>query len=200
MALPFPREQSEGMTTSNDKEPIVPGYIFAPFYSPWLMPPSRAPDGPGLMLRGRVWRRKLDLDAALAGGADPGRNEELELRAKQLPDRRTRERMARAITNLIRIAESRRAAIVTPQPPFTPTQVRANRSLLLQLAERLRDSGSVALRGMALTSLLLDDARGPLSTDSDPLTLERAVRAALSALNAETHPRQPAQSPVGMSS
>ena len=188
------------MTTSNDKEPIVPSYIFAPFYSPWLMPPSRAPDGPGLMLRGRVWRRKLNLDAALAGGADPARSEELELRAKQLPDRRTRERMATAITNLIRIADGRRAPITTPQPPFTPRQIRANRSLLLQLADRLRDSGSVALRGMALTSLLLDDARGPLSTNSDPLTLERAVRAALSALNADPHPRQRTQLPVGTSS
>ena len=84
MALPSPREQCEGMTTSNDKEPIVPSYIFAPFYSPWLMPPTRAPDGPGVILRARVWIRALELDAALAGGADPARSEELELRAKQL--------------------------------------------------------------------------------------------------------------------
>jgi hypothetical protein len=188
------------MTSSNEKEPIVPGYIFAPFYSPWYMPPTRAPDGPGLILRARVWIRALELDAALAGGADPARSEELELRARQLPDRRTRERMATAITRLIRVADGRRAPIVTPQAPFTPKQVRANRSLLLQLAERLRDSESVALRGMALTSLLLNDARGPLSTDSDPLTLERGIRAALSALNVDPHPRQPAQLPVGTSS
>jgi hypothetical protein len=199
MALPSLGEQSEDMTTSNDKEPIVPGYIFAPFYSPWLMPPSRVPDGPGLILRARVWRRKLDLDAALAGGADPVRSEELELRAKQLVDRKTRERMAMAITNLIRIADGRRAPIVTPQPPFTPKQVRANRPLLLQLAERLRDSGSVALRGMALSSLLLEDARGPLSTNSDPLTLERAIRASLAALNEDPHPRRKAHLPVGTS-
>jgi hypothetical protein len=164
------------------------------------MPPSRVPDGPGLMLRVRVWRKKLDLDAALAGGADPVKSEELELRAKQLVDRKTRERMATAITRLIGVADGRRAAMVTPQSPFTPSQVRANRALLLQLAERLRDTGSVALRGMALTSLLLGDARGPLSTGSDPLTLERGIRAALSALNADPHPRQPAQRPVGRNS
>ena len=52
---------------------------------------------------------------------------------------------------------------------------------------------------MALTSLLLDDRRGPLTTDSDPLTLERAVRAALSALDVDPHPRHPAQLPVGTS-
>ena len=110
------------MTTSNDKEPIVPGYIFAPFYSPWLMPPSRVPEGPGLMVRARVWRRKLDLDAALAGGADPFRSEELELRAKQLADRKTRDKLATEITRLIRIADGHsRPPIRTPGPPFRPS-------------------------------------------------------------------------------
>ena len=187
------------MTTANDKEPIVPGYIFAPFYSPWLMPPSRAPDGPGLMLRGRVWRRNLDLDAALAGGADPARSEELELREKQLVDRKTRNRLAGAITHLIRVADSQRAPITTPDPPFRPKQVQANRTLLVELAERLRGPRSVALRGMALTSLLLNDGRGPLTTESDPATLERAVRATVAALNEDPHPRQEAQMPVGSS-
>lgn len=188
------------MTTSNDKEPIVPGYIFAPFYSPWLMPPSRVPEGPGLILRARVWRRRLDLDAALAGGTDPFRSEELELRAKQLVDRKTRDKLATEITRLIRIADGHsRPPARTPGPPFRLAQVRANRALLGELAERLRGPRSVALPGMALTSLLLKGRRGPLTTDSDPLILERAVRATLAALNQDPHPRQDAQLPVGRS-
>jgi hypothetical protein len=187
------------MTSSNEKEPIVPGYIFAPFYSPYYMPPTRAPDGPGLMLRARVWIRQLELDAVLAGGADPVQSEELELRAKQLADRKTRNRLATRISHLIRIADGDRAPITTPNSPFRPKQIQANRSLLVELAERLRGPRSVALRGMALTSLLLNDGRGPLTTESDPATLERAVRATLAALNEDPHPRQKARLPVGTS-
>ena len=187
------------MTTSNDKKPIVPGYIFAPFYSPWLMPPSRTPDGPSLMLRARVWIRKLELDAALAGGAEPAQSEELELRAKQLADRKTRNRLAGAITRLIPIADGYRAPLTTPNPPFRPKQIQANRSLLVEVAERLRGPRSVALRGLALTSLLINDGRGPLTTESDPATLERALRATLAALNEDPHPRLKAQLPVGTS-
>jgi hypothetical protein len=185
------------MTSPNEKEPIVPGYIFAPFYSPYYMPPTRAPDGPGLVLRARVWRKKLELDAALAGGADPAQSEEPELRAKQLVDRTTRDKLATAITQRIGIAEDHNpAAIATPGPPFMPKQVQANRSLLLELTQRLRGPRSVALPGMALASLLLNDGRGPLTTDSDPLTLERAIRTTLAALNEDPHPEQKAQLPV----
>jgi len=186
------------MTSSNHKEPIVPGYIFAPFYSPWYMPPTPAPDGPGLILRARVWIRALELDAALAGGADPVDSEELELRSKQLADRKTRNRLATEINHLVAIADGHsRPPITTPDPPFRPRQVRANRRLLLELAERLQGPGFVALRGMALTSLLLSEGRGPLTTESDPFVLERAVRATLAALNEDPHPRQLAQSPIG---
>jgi hypothetical protein len=187
------------MASSNKNEPIVPGYIFAPFFSPYYMPPTRAPDGPGLMLRARVWIRQLELDAALAGGADPAQSEELELRAKQLADRKTRNKLATAISHRIGIADGQRAAIAAPNSPFRPKQVQANRSLLVELAERLRGPRSVALRGMALTSLLLNDGRGPLTTESDPATLERAVRATLAALNQHPHPGQNAQVPVGTS-
>lgn len=187
------------MTTSDNKKPIVPGYIFAPFYSPWLMPPSRAPEGPGLMLRARVWMRQLELDAALAGGAEPAHSEELELRARQLADHKTRNKLAAAITRLVRIADGHRTPMTTPNPPFRPNQVQANRSLLMELAERLRGPRSVALQGMALTSLLLNDGGGPLTTATDPTTLERAVRTALAALNEKPHPQRKAQSPVGRS-
>jgi hypothetical protein len=185
------------MTSSNEKEPIVPGYIFAPFYSPYYLPPTRTPDGPSLVLRARVWIRKLELDATLAGAADPVQSEEIELRAKQLVDRKTRNKLATRISHLIRIADGDRAPITTPKPPFRPKQVQANRSLLVELAQRLRGPRAVALRGMALTSLLLNDGRGPLTTESDPATLERAVRTTLAALNEDPHPRQKAQLPVG---
>jgi hypothetical protein len=151
------------------------------------------------MLRARVWLHDLELDAALAGGADRGQSEELELRAEQLAARNKRDELASSITHLIGIADRHsRGAIATPYAPFRPKQVQANRSLLLKLEQRLGGYRPVALRGLALTSLMLENGRGPLTIDSNPVTLERAVRSALSALDADPGQRQ-AQLRIGTS-
>ena len=169
-------------------------------YSPYYMPTTSAPRRPGLLLRARVWIHDLELDAALAGGADPQQSDELALRAKQLAARKKRQELASGISRLIGIAEGhRRAPIATPHAPFRPKQVQANRSLLLKLEQRLRGYKPVALQGLALTSLMLEDGRGPLTTDSDPVTLERAVRAALSALDVDSGLRQETAPQLGMS-
>jgi hypothetical protein len=144
---------------------------------------------PSLALRARVWLRNVDLDAALAGGTDPTGSQELALRAYQLAEPRKRGQFAAAIVRLIAMAERRsRAAVITPLAPFRPWQVEANRSLLLELAERLRDQGPHPLQGVAMTSLLLENGTGPLFTDDRRATLGRAVRACLSALDA--YPRE----------
>jgi hypothetical protein len=171
--------------------------------SPWDLPP-RAPrpavHRPSLMLRARVWIHDLELDAALAGGADPAQSEELALRAKQLAGRKKREELASAISRLIGIADGHsRAPITTPFAPFRPKQVQANRELLLELEQRLRGYKPVALRGLALTSLMLEDGRGPLTTDSAPVTLERALRAAMSGLDVDSERRQETAPQLGTS-
>jgi hypothetical protein len=170
-----------GHVQFNRKELIMPsGYVM-----PYSLPARSRPHRPSLGLRARVWLKNLELDAALAGGANPAQSDELALRAKQLAEPRRRRELAKAVTHLIAIADrNNRAAIVTPYPPFRPRQVQANRSLLLELAERLRGQRPHAVRGLAMTSLMLEDGRGPLTTDSNPATLERAVRACLSALDA----------------
>jgi hypothetical protein len=197
MVFAPPEAQSGGMTSSRQNEPTVPGWVS--YFSPYYMPATRPSDGPGLMLRARVWMKSNDLDAALAGGTNPAKSEELAHRAIQLADRKARNRMADAITRLVDIADEERAAIVTPGPPFTPQQVRANRSLLLELAEELRGPGAAALAGLALTSLMLEDGRGPLTTRGDPATLERALQTALSALRQDPHPGRTTRSTIGAS-
>jgi hypothetical protein len=115
----------------NRKELIMPsGYVM-----PREVSARSRPYRPSLALRVRVWLKGLELDAALAGGADPAQSDELALRAKQL-------------------------------------------------AERLRGTRPPTLRGLAMTSLMLEDGRDPLTADGNPATLERAVRACLSALDA----------------
>jgi hypothetical protein len=181
------------------KELIMPSGISSR-YSPYYMPTTSAPRRPGLMLRARVWIHDLELDAALAGGADPAHSDELALRAQQLAGRKKREELASGISRLIGIADGHsRAPIATPYAPFRPKQVQANRELLLKLEQRLRGYKPVALRGLALTSLMLEDGRGPLTTDSAPVTLERAVRAALSALDVDSDQRQETAPQLGSS-
>jgi len=164
----------------------MPSGIVTPHYKPTTSAPHRS----GLMLRARVWMKHLDLDAALASGVDPIQSEELVLRAKQLVEPKKRGELAAGITALIEIADRQRAAIVTTHLPFRPKQVQANRPLLLELAERLRSDRPVAMQGLALTSLLLEDGRRSLTTDSNPAELERAVRGALSALDVDARLRR----------
>jgi len=132
-----------------------------------------------------VWFKSIELDAALAGGDDPTRTPELALRAEQLADPTRRERLAQAILRVITIADRHKSEVVImPLAPFRPWQIDANRSLLLELAARLRDSGPHELRGVAMTALMLEDGTGPLLFGNRPATLERAVRGCLSALDA----------------
>jgi hypothetical protein len=157
------------------------GYVM-----PFHMPTHVVAPRPTLALRARVWRKSLDLDAELAGGADPDRTDELRLRAAQLADPKRRARLAAAIDHLLLISSRpERPGIITAQAPFRPRQVRANRELLEALAKRLRDPNSLSLRGLALVSLLLEDGRGPLSRDERPVALRRAASAALAALGTD---------------
>jgi hypothetical protein len=162
----------------------MPAGHVMPYSMPSRSRPHR-PHRPGLRLRARVWFKNTELDAALAGGDDPTRTPELKLRAEQLADPKRRERLARAILRVITIADRhKKEVLITPLAPFKPSQIDANRSLLLKLAERLRDNGPHALQGVAMTALMLEDGTGPLLFGNRPATLERAVRACLSTLDA----------------
>jgi hypothetical protein len=157
------------------------GYVM-----PYRMSAPPAPRRPSLRLRARVWLKGFDRDAQLARGVDPSRSEELRLRAQQLRDPKRRAKLADAIDRLVSIAERRsRAEIITPQAPFMPWQVLANRELLHALSERVRHHRRPSLQGLAMTSLLLRNARRALFRDDGPLALERAASAALSALDVD---------------
>jgi hypothetical protein len=159
------------------------GYVM-PYSMPSRSRPHR-PRRPSLRLRARVWFKSMELDAALAGGDDPTRTPELAMRAEQLVDPTGRERLAQAILRVITIADRHKSEVlIMPLAPFRPWQIDANRSLLLELAARLRGSGPHALRGVAMTALMLEDGTGPLLFGNRPATLERAIRACLSALDA----------------
>jgi hypothetical protein len=154
------------------------GYVM-----PYGMRARSRPRQRSLALRARVWLKSLELDTALASGANPAQSDGLGLRAKQLTEPGRGRELAQAITHVVEIADrDNRGA--TLYPPLRPRQIQANRTLLFELAKRLRGQRHSNLRGLAMTSLMLENGRGPLATDGSPARLERAVRACLSALDA----------------
>jgi hypothetical protein len=134
------------------------------------------------------WRARA-LDAQLARGADPIQSSELSLRAGQLGSAKNRRRMACAFRGLVGLAERGAYPIALAAPPIRRTDVRANRELLLELADRLCSSEPAGAQGLAIASRLISDRTSPLySARSDrplPVTafealvaMDRRLRAA----------------------
>jgi hypothetical protein len=139
---------------------------------------------PSLRLRLRTWRKGMDLDAKLAEGVEPARSPELTLRAQQLASPRMRAELAFRVSRAVELADCGfEPATMTARIPIRRTRVRACRQWLLQIAQRLGDDGPPAVRGLAMTALLLEDRRGPLYAEGPPEEFERRVRATLVALD-----------------
>lgn len=138
---------------------------------------------PSLWVRLRVFMQFVELDEALAEGTDPGESDELLLRAQQLATRRKRIGFARAIEKLVDDAGSGRPRGLLAVFKLDP--LRENRSLLLELARRLRADVPHALRGLAMVEVLLYHGDSPLYGARTALELKRTVTAVLSALGGE---------------
>ena len=136
----------------------------------------------GVWLRGRTWWRAYDLDRQLARGADPLESDELSLRAGQLGSARTRARLACALRGAVELADRQPDPLRMPLGPIRRSEIRANRELLLELAERLRTARPLGVEGLAMTSLLIDDAPSPLYHDDASRSLTVTAFEALVAL------------------
>jgi hypothetical protein len=127
----------------------------------------------GVWLRFRAWTHASALDRLLASGIDPIQSDELSLRAGQLSSARNRERLACALQGVVEVAGRETYPLALPRLSIRRTEVRASRELLLELAENIRTSGPLGVEGLARTSLLIGDRRGPLyrADASRPLKL-----------------------------
>jgi hypothetical protein len=158
--------------------------LFAPMKAPAALRPDHEPR-PSWLTRFRVRWRRLDLDAELAGGADPEQTEELALRAQQLQEPETRQRLAIGIENVFRLATigpGPGATTALSVAAFDRNRVAANEPGLAYLAEKLRAQGPHGVRGLAMASVLYEDAASPLYAKTDVDKLKPAVRAAIAAL------------------
>jgi hypothetical protein len=138
-------------------------------------------DRPSLAVRLRVSTHRRLLDEELARGANPQRSGALALRARKLVGRRSREGLATGVENLLKYGE--RAPSVTNIAPLPRREILDARTLLVSLAERLRDARPVYARGAAMVSQLLRDGTGPAFSPGAGVALRRALAAATEALD-----------------
>jgi len=128
-------------------------------------------------LRARI--RRLELDHALAEGADPTASPLLAARAAQLVSRPTRYRLAAALEYWALTADAPRGRLRTA-PLRGPLS--ANRRGLLELASILRRGGLLYARGIAILELVLIDGAGPAYTDARGEGLARQLELARAGL------------------
>lgn len=136
----------------------------------------------GVWLRFATWRRAYDLDRELAGGADPMRIDELALRVGQLGSTRSRARLACALRGAVELADRPPDPLRLPATRIQCSEVRANRELLLELAECLGTDRPLGVEGLAMTSLLVHYARSPLYNKDASRSLTGSACEALVAL------------------
>ena len=148
--------------------------------SRWLARRSRGLLLGGVWLRVTTWWRAEDLDRRLAGGADPMQSDELSLRLGQLGSARSRARLAGALRRAVELADRQLDPLSVPL--IRRTEVRANRQLLLELAERVGSSGPLGVEGLALTSLLVGEAPSPMYHRDATASLAASALQALTAL------------------
>jgi hypothetical protein len=89
-------------------------------------------------------------------------SDELSLRVGQLGSTRSRARQACALRGAVELADRQPEPFRMTRSQIRRTEIRANRELLLELADRVGSSGYVGVGGLALTSLLIGDRASPL--------------------------------------
>ena len=137
----------------------------------------------GIRLRWRTWVRAQVLDGLLARGADPMDSDELSLRVGQLGSARSRARLACALRGAVELAERQPEPFSVTRSQIRRTEIRANRELLLELADRVGSSGPVGVDGLGMTSLLIGDGASPLYDGDARRSVTVAAFTALVALD-----------------
>jgi hypothetical protein len=120
------------------------------------------------------------LDARLAAGEDPFGSAALALRAAQLASRRMRAQLAAGLDRAL--ARGREPGALTAAVPVDAGAVELAQPALEQLAHALRSRERVAIRGLAITQLLLTRPDSALYVSRYPEQLYEGAREALLAL------------------
>lgn len=144
---------------------------------------TRGPLLGGLWLRYVTWRQARALDEQLARGTDPITSDELSLRAGQLRSARIRARFACVLRGAVQLADAPFDPMRMGRSAIRGAQVKENRELLLELADRLRAGGRLGVQGLAITSLLVGDGVSPLYSKAARSSLKASINQALLGLD-----------------
>ncbi len=145
-------------------------------------PRTRMLGRPSLAVRARTRLRRKRLDEHLARGADPGASAELALRAAQLRSPSERSRLANALVEAVGNALGPNLGAYRTKNRRRDDAIRECADEVLALALRLRDDRPVAVKGAAMTALLVSDKTSPLRR-ADAEDLRPAIHAARAALD-----------------
>ncbi len=153
--------------------------LIAAAHDPLRFAPSRQRPWDGVLAR---WR-SLTLDAELAAGTAADTHRLRQVRARQLTSPHWRAKLATLWEDLLRrcaagTAPSARAATI----PVQQRHIVAAAPHIRRLTSALRAPAPVAVRGVAMASLLLTDGRGPVYNPAAANRLERLVLEALDGL------------------
>ena len=146
--------------------------------------PSRAGHThPSLAARWRMRWRRGSLAEQLARGTEPATSDELGLRGTRLLSREERARLANALVEALGAARGPNLGAFTVRTRQRNAAIQECADDLMALVLRLRDDEPIAVRGAAMTALLVDRRSSPLRND-DGRDLQYAIRAARVALDA----------------
>lgn len=141
-----------------------------------LSSPEKVVQRPPIRRRALAWVYSSRLDQRLAGGADPLADPLLAYRATKITSRGFRHRLAAGLRDAVeRAAHPHRHGAAAP---VSLAGVRAHRTSIEDLADRLDGGSPVAAQGVALASRLLTNGASPLYVEGQP----RELRAAISAI------------------
>jgi len=141
---------------------------------------TAAPSQP-LKIRIRTWLHRYKVDRELAAGADPNLDPLRRARACELVRESTRHKIADSLERVLRRADSAPQAR-SSQAPIARGPIRASRSDLETIVERLKAPATVSPQGVAKAVLLLTECTGPLYDGSEQ-ELARASHAAVQAID-----------------
>jgi hypothetical protein len=138
---------------------------------------------PSLVTRVVASLARSRLDQELARGTDPAASSELALRAAQLRSREERSRLADSLVEALGDARGPNFGASGRRTRQRHAAIRERADELLALVVRLRDDEPIAVRGAAMTALLVRGPSSPLRY-GDGRGLHYAIRAAQVALGA----------------
>lgn len=138
---------------------------------------------PSLATRWLVRWLRSRLDEELAGGTDPATSSELALRAAQLRSREERSRLANSLIEALGDARGPNLGAFGRRTRQRHSAIRQSAEDLMALVLRLREDEPIAVRGTAMTALLVHGPSSPLRY-GDGRGLHYAIRAAHVALGA----------------